>query len=76
MPSEHDRLRWIEDVEQLSRSTKGRSAMRYVPAWLDDDGLALDHDNQEAICDLLDGAWGSGPGTVRDLMRDAIEEAA
>lgn len=62
-----------EAAEQLSRSQKGRHAMQHVLAWLDEDGLSLDAENQQAVLTLLDGAWGSFAGTARDLMRAVVE---
>jgi hypothetical protein len=59
-------------VEQLARSDKGRSAMRHLLKWLEDDGLSLDHENQAAAVTVLKGAWGAWAGTTRDLLREAI----
>jgi hypothetical protein len=51
-----------EAAAHLSRTERGRSAMRYMLAWLNDDGLCLDCDNQFACLTLLEGAWGSYRG--------------
>lgn len=56
----------------LSQSSRGRNAMRHALAWLDDDGLGLDQRSQEAVLALLDAAWGSYAGSVRDAMRDSL----
>lgn len=61
-------------VEQLKRSRRGQTAMRKLLEWLDDTGLGLDEQNQEAILILLEGAWGPFPSTARDLMRDATRK--
>lgn len=61
-------------AEHLATTARGRSAMRHVLAWLDDDGLGLDGTNQAAIAVLLNAAWGPFAGTVRDAMRLALEE--
>lgn len=61
-------------AEKLSRSEHGRSAMKHVLAWLDDDGLSLDSNNQNAILMLLRAAWGGYAGTARDVMREAVGE--
>lgn len=64
----------IQDaVAQLAKSRKGRNAMRHVLAWLDDDGLALDEQNQEAISVLLQAAWSGLAGSSRDAMRAALD---
>ncbi|MBA4019177.1 MAG: hypothetical protein C0483_18580 [Pirellula sp.] len=60
-----------ESIKRLSASERGKSAMRQVLAWLDNDGLSLDDSNKDAIVALLISAW-EHPGTVRDKMREAI----
>jgi hypothetical protein len=67
----NDLERWIK---QLSKSAKGRNAMRHVLAWMDDDGLALDIHNQEAIWALIALCW-RYPGSTRDAMREAVGQA-
>ena len=66
----------IEDMQeaaaQLGRSGRGRSAMRQILAWLDNDGLGIDAENQQAIFTLLEGAWGPFSGSARDAMRDQL----
>lgn len=59
-------------VRQLSRSVAGRNTLKALLAWLDDDGLSLDANNQFAVRVLLDAAWGRFAGTTRDLMREAV----
>ena len=68
--AEHFQVRHA--IEQLSRSAKGRNAMRNVLAWLDHDGLSLDGDNKRAILSLIQLAWRL-PGSTRDLIREAID---
>jgi len=63
----------INAANQLGRTTKGRNALDHLLTWLDDDGLSLDGMNKEAALTLLNGAFGSYPGTARDAMRDALE---
>lgn len=58
-------------VDQLQRSGRGRVTLERLVQWLDDVGLGLDDHNQDAVLLLLTAAWGSFPGTARDLMRDA-----
>jgi predicted component of type VI protein secretion system len=69
----HDSL--LKAARQLARTDRGRNAMRRLLEWLDDDGLALDAPNKEAILTLLAGAWGSYAMTARDEMRDALDDA-
>lgn len=57
----------------LDKTSRGRQAMRYLLAWLDDSGLGLDAIGQEAVLELLDGAWGGFAGTARDVMREYVE---
>lgn len=59
-------------ASHLSKTDKGVDALRRVLDWLEASGLSLDQQNQEAILDLLDGAWGSYAGTVRDAMHEAL----
>jgi hypothetical protein len=61
-------------VNQLSRSDKGRAAMRDLLAFLDNAGLSLDELNRDAIFTLLAAAFTKYPGTARDLMREALDE--
>jgi membrane protein required for beta-lactamase induction len=58
-------------IKQLSKSQKGRNAIRHILTWLDDDGLALDYANQDAIVGVIWMAW-KYPGSTRDAMRQAI----
>lgn len=66
----------IEDMtaaaEQLSRSQKGRAAMKSLLKFMDGDGLSLDQHNQIAVLQLLEGYWGPFTGSARDAMRDAL----
>lgn len=62
----------FEAATHLSKTTRGRNALRALLAWLDDDGLGLDFTNKEAVLTLLAGAFGSYPGTARDAMREAL----
>lgn len=59
-------------IGQLARSGRGKSAMRQVLAWMDNDGLSLDHLNQEAIVMLIQLCW-SQPMATRDAMREACQ---
>lgn len=61
-----------EAIEQLAKSHRGRSAMRQLLAWLEDDGLGLDANNQEAVFALLDAAWGPKCGTALDMVREVV----
>lgn len=61
-----------EAVKQLSRSRRGRNALRMLLALLDDGGISLDALNQFALLTLLQDAWAK-PGSTRDLMREALE---
>lgn len=63
-----------EAAKQLARSGRGRSALKALLAWLDTTGVGLDLENQEAVCTLLDGAWGPFTGSARDAMREALGE--
>ncbi len=60
-------------VCQLNKSSAGRNAIKSLLAWLEDDGLTLDGQNQNAVFLLLESAWGGFAGTTRDLMRETIE---
>lgn len=60
-------------IAKLAKSVRGTSALAYLLDWLDDDGIGLDHHNQEAVLDLLRAAW-ARPGSTRDDMRTALEE--
>lgn len=61
-------------AQALARTDRGRNAMLHLLAWLDDDGLGLDSQGQEAVITLLAGAWGRYAGTARDVMREEIGE--
>ncbi len=79
MPSEiYTEVESVQDLFEaarcLNKSSRGRNAMKRLLAWLDDDGLALDIVNKEAVLTLLTGAFGEYPGTARDAMRDALGE--
>ena len=63
-----------EAAEWLAGSHRGQSAMRHMLAWLDDDGLGLDADNQFQCLLLLQGAWGPFAGTAREAMQEALRE--
>lgn len=68
-----DRETIDRSVQLLARSRIGRNAMRRVLAWLDDDGLSLDGQGQDAVQSLLAAAWGPYAGSTRDAMRAALE---
>ena len=57
-------------VEYLTRTERGRNALKRLLAWLDDDGLGMDAYNQRAAMTVLESAWGPWSGTARDLMRE------
>ncbi len=59
-------------ADHLSKSDKGREALRAILAWLDAGGCSLDIDNQNAVLTLLSGAFGRFPGSSRDAMREAL----
>lgn len=56
-------------IDQLKRSAEGRNALAHLVAWMDEGGVTLDVDNQEAVVTLLLGAWGEFSGTTCDMMR-------
>ena len=56
----------------LSKTTRGRHAMRWLLGWLEDDGIGLDGIGQEAVINLLQGAWGQWAGSTRDAMREYV----
>lgn len=59
-------------AQHLATSDRGRDALRHVLAWLEKSGLSLDHQNQECVIVLLEGAWGAYSGTVREVMHEAL----
>ena len=59
-------------VKQLSRSERGRNALRRLLEWLDDDGIGLDYANQTAVLNVIALAW-RYPGGTRDAMREIVE---
>lgn len=61
-------------IRQLRQTQRGRSAMRHILAWLDDDGLGLDDKNQAAIISLIALAF-RYPGSTRDAMREVVGES-
>lgn len=61
-----------EAARQLARSETGRDALRHLLDWFDHSGLKLDARNQEAVCTLLAGAWGTRAGSTLDAMREAV----
>lgn len=67
-----DEINWA--VELLAGSERGRSALKHLLAWLDDDGLGLDQRNQDAATCLLTLAWQGCAGSVRDAMRLVVDE--
>lgn len=58
-------------IKQLSKTERGRNAMRHILNWLDDDGLGLDVDNR-SCCTMLLGICWRMPGSGRDAIREAI----
>ena len=66
----------IEDLERavtnLSRSDKGRQAMRDLLAFLENAGISLDAENQRHVLCLLSGAWGSYAGTTFEALRSVV----
>lgn len=73
VPEETITLPELEQAaSQLGRSEAGRASLRYLLDWLDDTDINLDGKNQEAVFTLLEGYWGSFPGTARDVMRDNL----
>jgi hypothetical protein len=59
-------------ARHLAKSDKGRKALRAVVDWLEDSGLSLDGQNQNAILELQRLAWEGWAGTVRDAMHEAL----
>lgn len=59
-------------ARHLAKSDKGRKALRAVIDWLEDSGLSLDGQNQNAILELQRMAWEGWAGTVRDAMHAAL----
>ena len=59
-------------VNQLARSAVGLQALQVLGGWLDADGN-LDGANQNAVLMLLEAAWGGHTGTIRQLIREAIQ---
>lgn len=60
-------------ISILSKSERGRAAMRDSLSMLDNGGISLDAFGQVALITLLTAAFTSHPGTARDAMREAIE---
>jgi hypothetical protein len=56
----------------LAKSDKGRKALRAIVDWLEDSGLSLDGQNQNAILELQRMAWEGWAGTVREAMHAAL----
>lgn len=57
----------------LADSDRGRDALAALLEWINDHGLGLDADNQEAVIDLLViGVWGPTPGTTRDMIQEVL----
>lgn len=65
----------VNAARQLAREKVGRQSMRRLLAWLNDGGLNLDGQNRQAVMTLLCGAWGSFPGTARDVMEAALSRS-
>jgi hypothetical protein len=63
-----------EAAQHLAKTQRGRNAMKVLLKWLDDDGLGLSDDNQIAVLQLLEGAWGPFAGSARDAMRGALKK--
>jgi len=40
--------------------------------WVEEAGLSLDAENQEAVITLLSGIFGELTGTTRELMEEAV----
>jgi hypothetical protein len=59
-------------AQHLAKSEKGRDALRRVLDWLENSGLSLDGNNQQAILLLLEWAWEGKAGTVREAMHEAL----
>jgi len=59
-------------VGLLSRSQRGRNAMRHLLACLDDGAGMMGGAEQDAVTTILAGAWGGYPTAAREAMRDAL----
>lgn len=62
-------------AQHLAKSDKGFNTLTHLDRWMSDGGLSLDHINQQAMLALIFGAFGSLPGTVRDVVSMAVEES-
>lgn len=60
-------------AETLSRSDRGRVALRALDRFFDDGGLSLDSDNQYAFLTLVIAAFGSFPGSTREAISEVLE---
>lgn len=65
-------LELMHAARQLAESTRGRDALRRVVDWLEESGLGLDQNNQQATLTLLEHAWAGYAGTVRDVMHEVL----
>lgn len=59
-------------AQRLARSERGRNALRDVIALLNNGGIGLDSENQQAVMTLLYAAFTDWPGYSRDAMRNVI----
>lgn len=63
----------LEAARRLGRTDRGRQAMADLRTFLDNGGLSLDGPNQKAFLVLLRGAFGSFPGTAREVLDDVLD---
>lgn len=54
----------------LAASPRGKRVLRDLHALLENGGDSLDAAGQQAAFTLMQGAWGSLSGTVRDTLRE------
>lgn len=59
-------------IDQLMRSERGELAVVGLAHWIEDHGIGLDEQNQNAVITLLQAVWGPQRGTARGMVLDAV----
>jgi hypothetical protein len=60
-------------VDALKRTERGRDALRHLREWFNETGvLGLDGQGKEACLVLIQEAFGSHTGTVRDAIQEGL----
>jgi len=63
-------------VDRLNQSTVGRTAMNFVPPFIDHGATKLDETQQADVVTLMHGMWGELPTLTRHAIREALVERA